>query len=86
MLSNQYLKILFSTFLFVLIFNSQNIVFSQSNFILNKNEIYKDLMFDRLSIENGLSQITVHAILQDSKGFLWFGTEDGLNRYDGYDF
>lgn len=36
--------------------------------------------------ENGLSQNTVHHILQDSKGFLWFATEDGLNKYDGYNF
>lgn len=47
---------------------------------------YNNLTFEHLSIENGLSQITVHAILQDSKGFMWFGTEDGLNRYDGYNF
>ena len=36
--------------------------------------------------ENGLSQNTVHHILQDSKGFIWFATEDGLNKYDGYNF
>jgi ligand-binding sensor domain-containing protein/two-component sensor histidine kinase len=45
-----------------------------------------DFSFQRLSIEKGLSQITVHSIIQDSKGFLWIGTEDGLNRYDGYKF
>ena len=42
--------------------------------------------FDRLSIENGLSQTVVLSILQDSQGFLWFATQDGLNRYDGYEF
>jgi signal transduction histidine kinase/ligand-binding sensor domain-containing protein/DNA-binding response OmpR family regulator len=42
--------------------------------------------FEHLSVEHGLSQSSVLCILQDSKGFIWFGTEDGLNRYDGYDF
>lgn len=42
--------------------------------------------FKNLSIENGLSQNTVNAILQDRKGFMWFGTKDGLNRYDGLSF
>ena len=36
--------------------------------------------------ENGLSQNTVHSILQDKEGFIWFATEDGLNKYDGYNF
>ena len=68
----------------ILIFISLIAYAQTSNNIYKKNNFYTDLMFDRLSIEHGLSQITVHAILQDSKGFLWFGTEDGLNRYDGY--
>lgn len=42
--------------------------------------------FDRLSLAQGLSQSAVAAIYQDSRGFIWFGTEDGLNRYDGYEF
>jgi signal transduction histidine kinase/ligand-binding sensor domain-containing protein len=39
--------------------------------------------FESVSVAQGLSESVVHAILQDSQGFLWFGTDDGLNRYDG---
>jgi ligand-binding sensor domain-containing protein/signal transduction histidine kinase len=42
--------------------------------------------FDSLGIEQGLSQSSGRVIFQDHQGFLWIGTEDGLNRYDGYDF
>jgi ligand-binding sensor domain-containing protein/signal transduction histidine kinase/DNA-binding NarL/FixJ family response regulator len=38
--------------------------------------------FDHLGVEEGLSQSTVFAITQDADGFMWFGTRDGLNRYD----
>lgn len=43
----------------------------------------RPIRFYRLSLEDGLSQTTVLSILQDRQGFMWFGTEDGLNRYDG---
>jgi len=46
----------------------------------------KNIRFEQLSLEEGLSQSVVNAILQDRKGFLWVGTDDGLNRYDGYAF
>ena len=39
--------------------------------------------FRTLGINDGLSQSTVNAILQDQKGFMWIGTKDGLNQYDG---
>ena len=44
-----------------------------------------DVRFKQLTIKEGLSQSRVSAIVQDSKGFIWIGTEDGLNRYDGYE-
>jgi ligand-binding sensor domain-containing protein/signal transduction histidine kinase len=43
-----------------------------------------NIKFDQIGLEQGLSQSTVNAIVQDAKGFMWFGTQDGLNRYDGY--
>ncbi len=42
--------------------------------------------FERLSTASGLSQSSVYKIIQDKKGFLWFATADGLNRYDGHNF
>ena len=42
--------------------------------------------FEHIGIEEGLSNNNVTAILQDSKGYIWFGTMDGLNKYDGYSF
>lgn len=45
-----------------------------------------DLQFEHLSVEDGLSQSTVLSIGQDKEGFMWFGTEYGLNKYDGYSF
>lgn len=45
-----------------------------------------DIRFERISLEEGLSQSGVICILQDSLGYLWFGTGDGLNKYNGYGF
>lgn len=42
-------------------------------------------MFKHLEVRDGLSNNQVNAIYKDSKGFMWFGTASGLNRYDGYD-
>ena len=43
----------------------------------------RSLRFDHLDSDHGLSQNDVYAVLQDRLGFMWFGTQDGLNRYDG---
>ncbi len=49
-------------------------------------ETSETYLFDSLSLEDGLSSSSVSSIQQDSKGFLWFGTQSGLSRYDGYEF
>ena len=46
----------------------------------------KGIRFARFSVEQGLSQSRVDHMLQDDQGFMWFGTYNGLNRYDGYHF
>lgn len=45
-----------------------------------------NIRFDHLTVQDGLSQSAVTVIFQDKQGFMWFGTQDGLNRYDGYNF
>ena len=46
----------------------------------------RDVKFDNLSREHGLSHSNVYSIIQDHEGFMWFGTPDGMNRYDGFTF
>ena len=44
----------------------------------------QDVKFDRIGTDKGLTQANVTAIEQDDLGYIWLGTEDGLNRYNGY--
>lgn len=46
----------------------------------------QEYVFKQISTQHGLSQNDVNCIFQDQQGFMWFGTADGLNRYDGYEF
>ena len=47
------------------------------------NEVY-DVNISQVIIQKGLSQYTVRTVAVDGDGFIWIGTMDGLNRYDGY--
>jgi ligand-binding sensor domain-containing protein/two-component sensor histidine kinase len=46
----------------------------------------QQLLFENYSSEQGLSQLSCYTIAQDNNGFMWIGTQDGLNRYDGREF
>lgn len=45
-----------------------------------------NLIFSQINVDNGLSENTIRMITQDHFGFMWVGTEDGINRYNGYEF
>jgi two-component system sensor histidine kinase ChiS len=63
-------------FLLALFLALVGLTFAQENF----------MRFEHISSEQGLSQNVVYCIMQDRKGFMWFGTQNGLNRFDGYEF
>nr|WP_183560390.1 two-component regulator propeller domain-containing protein [Mucilaginibacter sp. SP1R1]MBB6149343.1 signal transduction histidine kinase/ligand-binding sensor domain-containing protein/DNA-binding response OmpR family regulator [Mucilaginibacter sp. SP1R1] len=46
----------------------------------------QSIKFDHFGTHDGLSQININTIIQDHRGFIWIGTRNGLNRYDGYKF
>lgn len=70
-------NIIFFHFFIILTF------FTNAQDFSNNNQLLK---FKQFSLTEGLSQSSVLCILQDSKGFMWFGTRDGLNKYDGHTF
>jgi ligand-binding sensor domain-containing protein len=65
----------FTYLLFILLCAAFQTAFSQQH-----------LNFKHLTINEGLSQNTVFSMMQDKTGFMWIGTEDGLNKFDGYEF
>jgi len=61
-------------------------VYARPNDTRSAKDVGKDITFDHITIEDGLSNNMVPGVVQDYTGFMWFGTFDGLNRYDGYEF
>ncbi len=70
----KFIILIFNTLYYLLFFNSS--VFSQ---MINST-------FERIEKKDGLSQSTVNYMIQDKKGFMWFATYGGINKYDGYTF
>ena len=79
---------------FVFLFIFQNIILyffgntnkESKNLSLYAQEVMMDWRFDKLTSQEGLSQNTVTCMLQDNLGFIWIGTQNGLNRYDASSF
>ncbi|MFA9392890.1 MAG: two-component regulator propeller domain-containing protein [Prolixibacteraceae bacterium] len=57
-----------------------------STLYAREKETYSNLRFKSFSTHEGLSQSSVLSITQDTQGYIWMGTKDGLNRFDGYNF
>ncbi|MDO5517198.1 MAG: two-component regulator propeller domain-containing protein [Clostridium sp.] len=60
-----------------------------TNIFLSANveaKVYEGIRFKNYTIEEGLPQASVETMIQDDKGYIWFGTNDGLARYNGYGF
>ena len=71
-----WLLIMFKRFLFIIILFQSNAIYARR----------PKIEFRHLKVEDGLSQSWVKSMCQDKYGFMWFGTDEGLNKYDGYTF
>lgn len=60
-----------------------NLIFSHSSYAFKDTEVSDRIRFHSLTIEDGLTQSTINTMSEDRLGYMWFGTQDGLNRYDG---
>ncbi len=65
---------------------SPDVNLPNEGFQLQTPLVLDNIRFEHITVEDGLSQNGAFAILQDSDGFMWFGTQDGLDKYDGQNF
>lgn len=65
---------------------NKRIKFALFILILPLNIISQQITFNNYTVDDGLAQSVVKCIIQDSEGFIWFGTQDRLNRFNGYAF
>lgn len=75
-ITNDYMRNRFTILLYILL----AILYASPAYSMAK------FFFSHLGVEDGLSQLSVMNIYQDTDGYLWFGTRNGANRYDGYEF
>lgn len=69
-----------------MITNKIFILFIICSFIALNIDAQHNIKFNKITVENGLSQSNINHIIQDQKGFMWFATNGGLNRFDGIEF
>jgi ligand-binding sensor domain-containing protein/serine phosphatase RsbU (regulator of sigma subunit) len=60
-----------------------NLFFLFSSALLAQTD---EVIFNRYTVNNGISQSSISCLLQDSEGYIWFGTQNGLNKFNGYSF
>lgn len=75
------MKLRFTQLTLAFLFLTAVSIFAQQN-----GGRYNNFKFDKLTVEDGLSSGVIYSFCQDEEGYLWIGTGEGLNRYDGYDF
>ncbi len=80
------MKIKNNTRIIFLLFSLCLLAFLSFNENKSDDSIFNNLFFDFIDSKDGLSNSSISSIVQDSYGFIWFSTQDGLNRYDGSGF